>query len=118
MGRPTISGRVPLEVERRQWRSAARGKRKHRAGGPASSVVLESVYLADDAISQARRVEIEQQADGELRHSQVGEQLGLVRVEDAWYGLEFNDNGKLNEEVEAVGHAHIHAVVDQRHLDL
>ena len=55
--------------------------------------VSESDDETAQAVLQPDGVEIHQQADADVAHAQVGQDLGIVRRQQRRDGLDFDDNG-------------------------
>src|SRR5471030_1793827 len=125
----TIHAFSSTSTARRHWGRRDRGKflparslarlttknTKHHEG---ARRVNESYDEAPQAILQADGVEVHQQTDGNLAHSEVGQKLRVVRRKQCDDEFDLNKDGIANEDIRAKAEREGLALVNDRNRDL
>ena len=72
----------------------------------------------EDAVFEEADVEVQEQAAGEARELEIGDQLSFVDGSEGINALDLDDHPSFDQEVDAVAAVELDAVVDNRKRDL
>jgi hypothetical protein len=67
-----------------------------------NTLLRKSIYDPLDTVSKPLHIEVDQQTELQFRLFQIREQLRTVNAFEALDGLDLNDDGLLNEEIETI----------------